>query len=92
MTSEYDGDLSWPIQITAHLQLLNQRGDHGHVVAHLNHRGVRKTDNYIEIARKFIAHSELAYNAAKDTQYLKDDCLHFRLYLKVHPHAKIALC
>jgi len=33
-----NGDLSWPIQITAHLQLLNQRGDHGHVVADLNQR------------------------------------------------------
>ena len=36
----------------------------------------------MEIAKKYIAHSELAYNAAKDTQYLKDDCLHFRLYPK----------
>ena len=84
MEGEYDGDLSWPIQITAHLQLLNQRGDHGHVVANLNHRHDTDSD-YIEFARKFIAHSELAYNAAMDTQYLKDDCLHFQLYLNVHP-------
>ena len=35
----------------------------------------------IEFARKFISHSELGYNAVKDTQYLKDDCLYFKLYL-----------
>ena len=81
-SGEYDDKLSWPIQVTAHLQLLNQRGDHDHVVAILNtemsQAGIHK-----EIARKYIAHSELGYNAAKDTQYLTDDCLHFRLYLKV---------
>jgi len=82
---EYDGDLVWPIQITAHLHLLNQRGDHGHVVARLKCSRVTKGERPREFARKFIAHSELAYNAAKDTQYLKDDCLYFRLYLKVDP-------
>ena len=85
VTGEYDGDLSWPIQITAHLQLLNQRGDHRHVVARLKCSGVTKGKIYREFARKFIAHSELGYDAAKDTEYLKDDCLRFRLYLKVDP-------
>ena len=83
---EYDDNLSWPIQITAHLQLLNQRGDHGHVVAHLSRSGITSgSTGHKEISKRFIAHSELGYNAAKDTQYLKDDCLHFRLYLKVDP-------
>jgi len=82
MSGEYDDKLPWPIQITAHLQLLNQRGDHGHMVAHLNCRNDKRT-SYMEIAQRFIAHSELGYNAAKGTQYLKDDCLYFRLYLKV---------
>ena len=35
----------------------------------------------IEFARKFIPHTELGYNTVKDTQYLKDDCLCFKLYL-----------
>ena len=83
---EYDNKLSWPIQVTAHLQLLNQRGNHGHVAASpvsakINTMG----GHHIEIARKFIAHSELGYNAAKDMQYLKDDCLHFRFYLNLNP-------
>ena len=82
---EHHNELSWPIQVTAHLQLLNQRGDHDHVVASLNTRLNKGDTLYKEMARKFIAHSELEYNAAKDTQYLKDDCLWFRLYLKVTP-------
>jgi len=73
MLGEYDGDLTWPIQITAHLQLLNHRGDPGHVVQSLKcskgpgHR----------------AHSALGYDAANNTEYLIDDCLHFRLYLNL---------
>ena len=86
---EYDGKLSWPIKVTAHLQLLNQRGDHKHAVATLNTE-CNKDDYlcfnmYKEIARKSIAHSELGYNAVKDTQYLINDSLWFRLYLKVTP-------
>ena len=82
---EHDDNLSWPIKVTAHLQLLNQQGDHGRVVAGVNTR-VDKGDAYHrEMAHKFIAHSELGHNAVKATQYLKDDCLHFRLYLKVTP-------
>ena len=85
MLGEYDGDLAWPIQITAHLQLLNQRGDHGHVVQSLKCSKVAKGPGPREIAQKFIAQSALGYNAAKNTEYLKDDCLHFRLYLKLEP-------
>ena len=89
-TSEHDYKLSWPIQVMADLQLLNQRGNRGHVAASLSAM-INKGGHYTEIARKFIAHSELEYNAAKDTQYLKNDCLHFRLYLKVTPNIKPVL-
>ena len=82
---EHDDKLSWPIQVTVRLQLLNQHGEHGHVVASLNRRIDKGETGYKTIARKFMAHSELGYNRAKNTQYLKDDCLHFRLYLKATP-------
>ena len=83
--SKHEDKLSWPIQVIAYLQLLNQQGDYGHVVAGI-HIKINKPEYRKDIARKFIAHSELGYNAAKDIQYLKDDCLHFRLYLKVIPY------
>ena len=82
---EYDGNLFWPIQITAHLQLLNQRGDHRHVAASETFSKVTQGRLHKLIAQRFIAHSELGYNAAQDTQYLKNDCLYFRLYLRVDP-------
>ena len=86
LAGENDDDLSWPIQVTVLLKLLNQTGNHGHVVASYNAR-FKKNDSmpFTEIARKFIAHSELGYNAAKATHYLKNDGLQFRLYLKVTP-------
>ena len=89
-TCEHDYKLSWPIQVMADLQLLNQQGNHGHVATSLSAK-INKGGHYIEIARKFIAHSELGYSAAEDTQYLKGDCLHFRLYLKVTQNIKPAL-
>ena len=75
------------ITVSAILLLLNQRGDHSHVVASVDAE-IDEDDDYIEIAQKFIVHSELEYNAAKDTQYLKDDSLSFRLYLKGPPQTK----
>ena len=53
------------------------------MVASLNAE-LEKNYFHKEIARKYIAHSELEYNVVKDVQYLKDDCLHFRLCLHVH--------
>ena len=82
--NEEDDDASEPIRVTAILLLLNQQGDHRHVVASVDAE-IDMGDVYIEIAQEFIAHSELGYNAAKDTQYLKNDCLSFRLYLKGPP-------
>ena len=82
---EHDYKLSWPVQITAHLQLLNQRGDHRHVVASLNTECIKGDTSRRGFARKFIAHSELGHNAVKDTQYLINDSLWFKLYLKVNP-------
>ena len=86
LAGEHDDNLSWPIQLTVLLKLLNQKGNHGHVVASYNAR-FKKNDlmPYTEIARKFIAHSELGYDVAKATHYLKNDGLQFRLYLKVTP-------
>lgn len=64
MRGECDGDLFWSIQITAHLLLLNQRGNCGHVVTSLKCSVVHKVSYYREFARKFTTQSELRYNAA----------------------------
>ena len=69
---DQDDKLSWPVKVTGYLQLLNQQGDHRHVVATLTAE-VNCDIDCIEFARTFIPHSELGYNAVKDTQCLKDD-------------------
>ena len=87
---DYDKDLKWPVKCTVHLQLLNQRGDHGHHMAVGRAEGSKPgllycfIDNTKDMA-KFFPLAELGYNADKNTEYLKNDSLHFRMYLKVEP-------
>lgn len=83
--------------VSGRLLLLNQLGDYGHhcvgfggdirpfharLTSHLSSSLVpRKVD--IDISQHFVPHSQLRRNAAKNTQYLNDDCLRFRLYLNI---------
>ena len=92
MRGEFDDQLQWPFRGTITVQLLNQRGDgeEGHVVDTIpfddrtpdsaagrvvGHEMTPSSYGY----RKFTTHSNLAYNATKNTEYLLNDCLRFRV-------------
>lgn len=78
----YD-QLKWPAKCTVTLQLLNQHQDQDHVTM----TGLYQwtvTSVCIWSNYQLIAHKDLEWNAAKKTQYLKDDCLRFRATFKVH--------
>ena len=84
---EFDNYLKWPFQGDAAVQLLNQLEDKRHHEAMVS-PGIsveRPTALYSASSgagggcQQFIAHSELGYNATKNCQYLKFDCLHFRV-------------
>ena len=97
MRGEYDDNLKWPFKGEVRVQLLNQRGDKGHIekaLLQLSDYSRHDFDVSLyervvgrEIAKKgmghsrFIAHTDLAYNPAKDCQYLMDDCLKFQVQL-----------
>ena len=80
LEGENDDNLHFPIVCDGQLQLLDQQGGHDHRVATF-HKGLKKSDRdkHHAISFNFIAHSDLA------PKYLKDDCLHFRLYITVTP-------
>ena len=64
----------------AELELLNQLENKNHKketfkLQRMNSRRVSGND-------KFISHSELGYNSSLNCQYLKDDCLCFRISVK----------
>jgi TNF receptor-associated factor 4 len=37
---------------------------------------------------RYISHSNLGYNASKNCQYLKDDCLYFRISVDANKSSK----
>ena len=84
-----DGDndckLKWPIKCTVYLQMLNQRGDHGHhTVTHTAEFKAKGFECFIiGTTRKFFPLDKLDYCADQNTEYLKNDCLKFQVYLKV---------
>ena len=80
-----DGKLKWPIKCTVYLQMLNQRGDHGHhTVTHTaEFKGKGLWTFIIGTTNKFFPLAKLGYCADQNTEYLKNDCLKFQLYLKV---------
>ena len=89
MKGENDDYLSWPFTGTLTIELLNQLEDNNHqseiiiFPADDDKYGQRVLTE--EIASSawgcplYISHSNLAHNAAKNCQYLKDDRLHFRI-------------
>ncbi len=78
-----DDRLKWPADCTITLQLLNQHRDQDHVT---ESRRVRWSEVLLtDFNPEFIAHEDLDWNAAKQTQYLTNNCLQFRITeIQVH--------
>ena len=93
MRGEFDDHLKWPFQGVVTVAMLNQLEDNNHTTDTI--RFTESTKNKV-ISRvmegeraptgrgipTFIAHTELNYNPTKNCQYLKYNCLRFRI-LKV---------
>ncbi len=89
MVSEIDDQLKWPADCTITLQLLNQHRDQDHVTVSRRSQWDKVTEagrwGIGTLHAKFVAHTDLEWNAAKQTQYLKNDCLQFRISeIQVH--------
>ena len=87
---EHDDELRWPFTCIVQFQLINRLGDHDHHLMTARKQftkgdrvGSTYTDKQVIRIGAFIAHGDLGYNAQKKTQFLKDDCLHFRLYMNI---------
>ena len=79
---DFDDQLRWPRACTITIQLLNQLGDHHHFTKRVDGEFTRTVVIPVTTVLRddtFIAHSDLGYKADTKTQYLKDDCLQFRI-------------
>ena len=88
MRGENDDHLPWPFNRTVTIELLNQLEDRSHhsdeVQFPSDHNASQRVANKERSITGygtscFIPHSALGYVAAKHCQYLKDDCLYFRV-------------
>lgn len=88
MQGEFDDHLRWPFRGSITVQLSNQRKNEGafEEVIRFSHGSPREAAGRVhsgEVAAsglgitKFISHAQLGYVAAKNIEYLKNDCLHF---------------
>ena len=92
MKGKYDDELSWPYHGKISVELLNQNADKDHHVGAFSYgkdcdHGCRVTigeKSYGWGHSDFISHSELNQDSDSTVQYLKDDCLKFRVYCTVY--------
>lgn len=89
LKGDFDSILTWPFQGQLTLQLMNQLQDTNHhtdsvcltncnVPSCINRLTTRKRGAAWGFPR-FLSHSDLDYDSAKNRQFLKDDCLCFRV-------------
>ena len=80
LKGEYDAQLKWPLIGQVTFTLLNQLEDKNHFQRKGNLTAdVKERAGLLD----FIPHSALGYNPLKNTQYLKDDTLYFRMSVEL---------
>ena len=76
----HDKELNWPFVGKVNIQMLNQLEDKNH---HEKSMSITEEMNIMAEKgkgyRKFVPHSQLGHDLVKNTQYLKDDTLYFRV-------------
>ena len=101
MKGEYDDKLEFPFIGTFVFELLNQLEDKHHHKDSYTFDGTEDGSKRVTDSDRvgeaigvyaFIPHSELGYNAAKNRQYLKDDCLVFRIYVEMSSYKPWLQC
>ena len=85
----YDHDLKWPIECKVHLQMINQRGNYGHhtVLGTVKFEEPTVGDAYKLIggSAKMFPLNRLGVYALRNTEFLRNNCLQFRVYINVNP-------
>ena len=82
MEGEYDDELPWPVEvIKVQVKLLNQAGDHDHVVkTNLNTKKWEKAERNSDSMITYFTYSHLE-KQSDGIQYVVDDCLSFEVHI-----------
>ena len=87
LKGDNDDNLKWPFIGTVKIELLNQLEDKSHHLMTVPFN--QEKDAHVGSVwgyPTFIPHSQLSRNPVKNTQYLKDDTLYFRVSVEVSGH------
>ena len=90
MRGPFDDQLKWPFGGEVIIQIVNQAGDHSHVERTIHFRDETQGKHSARVIGKeradsgwgkyrFLAHTDLSYNVAMNTQYLKDKIIIVRV-------------
>ena len=92
LRGEYDAGLKWPFRGTVVIQLLNQLADENHYdyvfdySQASNDQSQRVTSgersNWKAPSTPYLPQTALEYNSSKKCQYLKNDCLKFKIVVR----------
>ena len=97
MKGKNDDHLPWPFTGTVTSELLNQLEDNNHSTKSVTFPSERMASQQVVNQERaehgygcsyYISHSDLGYNEAKNCQYLKDDCLYFRITINAENTTK----
>ena len=82
LKSDHDAELKFPVKFNVTVQLLNQHRDQDHhtrdIQCQVTMEKIGELE-YIGVDWTFIPFAALEWNRDKQTQYLKDECLKFRI-------------
>ena len=84
MKGEFDDTLRWPAEFSITVHLLNQHRDQDHYTQSRKIQWTKPEHEVTEVYwisphSTFINHTSLEWNPEKQTQYLKNDCLLFKI-------------
>ena len=97
MRGENDDHLPWPFTGTVTFELLNQLEDDNHDYGELTFLANEQYSQRVVNEERassgygipdYIPHADLGYNEAENCQYLKDDCLYFRVKVDAQTTSK----
>ena len=94
LEGKYDNCLSWPMEVSVIVQLLNWREDQRHHEETVTYNSDHTAYNLVNkegitlspVFMRFIEHSYLPYCVTTNTEYLRDDCLRLNVAeVAIHP-------
>ena len=83
MKGEYDSQLPWPLKVKVRLDLLNQAGDHRHVVRTADLQWDKCEKKQFKTIDDYIIKYATVERCSGSVHYLKNDCLKFKISVTV---------